>query len=400
MKVAMVGPYPLGRAVTGGIEAVAAALAAGLCLLNDIELHIVTVSAQMTPSHEGVAGAAIHGLPSSGRWRRLTLYRRERAAIARCLRELRPDLVHVQGQNFYALGALDAGFPTVITLHGMLAQEARIVDPRSHWTERLSKRLRGLFNATFEATVLRRAAHLIIISPYVAQCVASRTRARLYPINNPIDDAFFALPDAQEPGRLFFAGPLEPRKGLHHLIEAVRLLRAAGQPATLHMAGAAVDRGYALALECRVAEAGLTRAVRFLGVIAEKELLREYAQAALVVMASREESSPMLLQQAMAAGKPVVAPRVGGIPHLVEDEVTGRVVAPEDPEALADAIGRLLSDPAARWRMGAEGRRRAESRFRASAVAARTRQVYFEVLGSIAPREVDAPLATAAGGRQ
>jgi glycosyltransferase involved in cell wall biosynthesis len=400
MRVAMVGPYPLGGTVTGGIEAVAAALVDGLRLLNDIDVHIVTVSAQATYSYEAPSSVAIHALPSSGRWRRPTLYRRERTAIARCLRELRPDLVHVQGQNFYALGALDAGLPTVVTLHGMLAQEARIVDTRSHWTERLSKRLRGLFNASCEATALRRAGHLIIISPYVAECVAGRTRACLYPIDNPIDDAFFAVGDAEKPGRLFFAGPLEPRKGLHHLIEAVRLLRARGHPASLHIAGAVVDRGYAVALEHRVDQAGLTGAVRFLGVVAQKELLDEYAQAALVVMASREETSPMLLQQAMAASKAVVAPRVGGIPYLVEDEVTGRVAAPEDPEALADAIGRLLVDPAARRRMGAEGRRRAESRFRATAVAARTRLVYLEMLGSTAAREVIAPLAAVGGGRR
>jgi glycosyltransferase involved in cell wall biosynthesis len=405
MKVAMVGPYPLGRTVTGGIEAVAVALTDGLRLLNDIELHIVTVSPQM-PRSPRAAAAAIHCLPSSGRWRRLTLYRRERAAIARCLRELRPDLVHVQGQNFYALGALDAGFPTVVTLHGMLFREAHIVDQRSQWTERLSKRLRGLFNAAFEATTLRRATDLIIISPYVAECVASRTRARLHPIDNPIDDAFFAVPAAEEPARLFFAGALEPRKGLHDLIEAVHLVRAQAQPATpqrcahLHIAGAALDRGYAAALKRRVGMAGLTGAVRFLGVISEQELLREYAQATLIVMASREESSPMLLQQAMAAGKAVVAPRVGGVPYLVEDEVTGRVVAPENPKALADAIGRLLADPAARQRMGAEGRRRADSRFRAAAVAARTRQVYLDVLRPTPAREVAAPLATVSGERQ
>jgi glycosyltransferase involved in cell wall biosynthesis len=102
----------------------------------------------------------------------------------------------------------------------------------------------------------------------------------------------------------------------------------------------------------------------------------------------------------MAAGKAVVAPRAGGIPYLVEDGVTGRVVAPEDPTALADAIAGLLVDPAARRRMGAEGRRRAQSRFRATAVAARTRQVYLEVLRPAAAREVAASLAALSGERQ
>jgi glycosyltransferase involved in cell wall biosynthesis len=373
MKVALVGPYPLDGVATGGIAAVAAALAAALRTLEDIDLHVVTTA----PPGVLAPTPAAHIVADSGRWRRVTMYRAERAAIGRTLRQLRPDVVHAQGQNFFAIGALDAGLPTVVTLHGMLAHEASITDRRSAWSERASKRVRGWFNARFEAATLRRARDIIVISPFVARTIAGRTGARLHAIANPVDDAFFGLADAQQPGRLLYAGTLEPRKGLHELVQSVRQLRERNVPVELHIAGADADAGYAASLRASAADMG--DAVRFLGVISQPRLLEEYTAAALVVMSSIEETSPMLLQQAMAAGKASVAPAVGGIPDLIEDGVSGRVVAAGDSSALADAIGELLADGAQRERMGRAARAVAENRFRATAVAVATREVYRSV---------------------
>ena len=366
----MVGPYPVDGVATGGIAAVAVALVTALRQFDDIELHVVTTAPRRTAS----ASARLHLVTDSGRWRRVTMYRSERITIARTLGELRPNVVHVQGQNFFAVGGLDAGLPSVVTLHGMLSREASITDRRSSWTERLSKRIRGRFNARFEAMTLRRARDIIVISPFVARTIAGLTNARLHAIPNPIDDAFFGLADAQQDGRLLYAGTLEPRKGLHALIEAMRHLRERGVNAELRIAGADADPRYAASL--RAAAARLGDDVRFLGVISQQQLLDEYASAALVVMSSVEETSPMLLQQAMAAGKASVAPAVGGIPDLIEDGVTGRVVAPADPAAFAGAIEEMLRNRAARERIGCAARQVAESMFRASAVAEATREVY------------------------
>ena len=71
----------------------------------------------------------------------------------------------------------------------------------------------------------------------------------------------------------------------------------------------------------------------------------------------------MSLLEAMACGKPVIATRIGGVPEVVEDGVTGLLVAPGDEEAFAQAILRLLKDPVLRRRMGEAGRRRVERHF-------------------------------------
>jgi len=93
-------------------------------------------------------------------------------------------------------------------------------------------------------------------------------------------------------------------------------------------------------MECR--RLGITEAVNFLGW--RRDLDRIYADLDMVVMSSLNEGTPVSLIEAMAAGKAVVAIRVGGASDVVEDGKTGLLVPPKDPKALADAILRLLND--------------------------------------------------------
>lgn len=378
MKVAIVGPYPLEGRPPGGIESVSAALVHGLQQIDDVEVHLITIALPgATPGVRWLGPrATLHALRSTGRLRRPTTFFFERRAITRLLGQLRPDIVHVQGQNFYAPAALASGFPTVISIHGMLAREAYIIDPRSSAGERISKRLRGIFNARFEAIALREAKHLIINNPYAEQTIGPLTKAQMHWLDNPIEDRFFDVPDTPEPRRVFFAGSFQPRKGVHHLVEATRIMRDRGEGVDLRIAGPVLDAGYAAEVRRTIADAGLSDTIRLLGVVNEATLLEEYARASVVVMASKEETSPMFLQQAMAAAKPAVAPDVGGIRYVIEDGGAGRLTAAEDARAIASALSAILSDGALRHRMSKAARAAAESRFRARAVAERTLAVY------------------------
>jgi len=93
----------------------------------------------------------------------------------------------------------------------------------------------------------------------------------------------------------------------------------------------------------------------------------------------------MVVMQAMAAGKAVVATRVGGIPYQVEDGHTGLLVESGDVSALAEAIIRLLRDDVLRVAMGRRGKKVAEQRFRASVVAEETRKVLYKIAGRTVP---------------
>src|SRR6185369_3181875 len=111
----------------------------------------------------------------------------------------------------------------------------------------------------------------------------------------------------------------------------------------------------------RALAAPLGRAVVFLGARADvPDLL---AASDVVVLASLAEALPTALMEAAAAGRPCVATRVGGVPEIVDDGVTGLLVPPSDAPALARALTCLARDPALRADMGRAARERAEARF-------------------------------------
>jgi glycosyltransferase involved in cell wall biosynthesis len=173
-----------------------------------------------------------------------------------------------------------------------------------------------------------------------------------------------------EPGYLLFVGRLRIRKGVEVLLEALRDLR---HPSVrLRIAG---DGEHRERLERRAAELELGEAVVFLGSCDAGRVRRLLAGAAALVVPSIYEGMPLVVLEAMAAGVPVVASAVSGIPEVVVDGETGWLVPPENPQALAAALDEVLTGPAEARRRGEAGRRRVDERFRPSVAAARWREV-------------------------
>lgn len=131
-------------------------------------------------------------------------------------------------------------------------------------------------------------------------------------------------------------------------------------------------------LLCNAREAGISRAVDFLGFW--KDLREVYAAADVVVLCSDDEGSPIALIEAMAAGKPVVATRVGGVPDVIVDGVSGVLVPPRDPQSLADALLALIADPTRAAALGAAARARVFSQYSIAASLAKTEVVYRQLL--------------------
>jgi glycosyltransferase involved in cell wall biosynthesis len=104
------------------------------------------------------------------------------------------------------------------------------------------------------------------------------------------------------------------------------------------------------------------------------------AEADVVALPSWTEGLPLAVLEAMTQARPVVATLVGGTAEVVVDGETGLLVPPRDPEALAQAIERLLADPTLRRRLGEAGRRRVEERFSLDAMTRRVLAIYDEVV--------------------
>ena len=154
---------------------------------------------------------------------------------------------------------------------------------------------------------------------------------------------------------------LEPRKGQDVLLTALAALpRELRGQIELYLLGQILDRRYYR----RLLQTGRQYpGVHILGPMPHAQAIDQLAAADIFVLPSRDEALPVALLEAMALAKPIVATQVGGIPAAVEQGVHGLLVPPDDPTALAQALTRLLQDPALGQQLGQAARARFEARF-------------------------------------
>ena len=170
---------------------------------------------------------------------------------------------------------------------------------------------------------------------------------------------------------LLVAGALEERKGQMVILSAMARL-----PGRIHLSIAG-EGPLRSRLEAELASGRYGKRVTLLGEVEDMQEL--ITQSDILVVPSLIEATPYVILEAMAAGRPVVASAIFGIPEQVDDGVTGMLVWPGEEGSLADAILRLSADPGLMRRMGEAGRRRYEDRFTLDRSMADTLEVYEEL---------------------
>ncbi|MEW6269389.1 MAG: glycosyltransferase family 4 protein [Thermodesulfobacteriota bacterium] len=168
---------------------------------------------------------------------------------------------------------------------------------------------------------------------------------------------------ARVPTRVLTVGTLRTCKGIDDLIRAVGILRDRGRHVELEVVGDGEERS---ALESLTRSLGLEDRVFMRGYLPQEEVIPAYHRAAVVALPAHHEDHfgiPNILIEGLAAGTPVVCTELPSLGELVEHGRSGLFVPERDPQALADAIARLLDDPAAAARMAEEGRRRVAEKF-------------------------------------
>ena len=375
IRVAMLGPFPDDPdCISGGVEAVIRNLAAALADLGETQVHILTCTAgAVAGTRMTWKGVTIHYLPGQRRLGNLTTGILDRRRMRRRLKELQPHIVHAHGSGACALAALESPYPAIITLHGMRTKEERLF-------QGLKAIVRMATVGRAERTVLRRARHLFVIAKYVGDSIAGLTRARLYPSQNPVDGAFFQRPSSDLGETVLSVATIQRRKGQLHLVEAFARVQGEFPNSRLHLIGKTIEQDYADELRRTVEAHRLNGSVRLFGHVPDDVAAAEFGACSLFALCSVEESSPVSIAEAMALGKPVIATRVGGVPELVEDGVTGYLTDYGDVDAIAAALRRLLGDTALRQKMGSAARARADRDFRPDSAARRAVEVYRRVI--------------------
>jgi glycosyltransferase involved in cell wall biosynthesis len=378
MRVVLAGPYPVdGARVGGGVETSFVNLVDGLRSVTDVDAHIVTFvpGAAEVRRVESAAGP-VYYLPGRARLKNLTLYRANRRALERVLAQLQPDVVHAQdaaGYGYTVLRAARRG-AVVVSVHGIVREEPKQL---ASFADRMRTRLARI---AVERYCVRRAPNLVMPTRYPADYFGGEIGGRVFEVDNAVARSFFEAESASTPGRVLYVGAVSRGKRLLDAVEALAEVRRLVPEVQLHVAGPATDAAYVARVTARVHELGLGPNVRLLGALPEEALLEEYRRAALLVLPSSQETSPMVIGEAMAAGIPVVATSTGGIPSLVAEGETGWLVSVGDVTALAERIAQTLRDDALRRSLAAAAHDVAVARFEPAAVAFRMRDVYLSAL--------------------
>lgn len=382
LNVLMIGTYPVEAGVIrGGVESATSTLVPALAARDDVDS--VTVlrfhhGEAPVPSRQESPKVRIHYVRGQYRWRMLTGafldVRKARAMVA----ALRPDVIHGQEMGINGDIAVRCSPRAVVTVHGITYVETHLYHAAGWRTT-----LRALLARRLAARVLGRAKVVISISRYDADELAPLVRCTRIGIANPVAPEFFALaPAGPTAPRLLFAGGLIPLKNPLGLVNAMARVRQTIPDAELALIGPQSDAAYLDEIRDRVAALGLTDCVEIVDQVASDRLRTEIARARAVVLFSRQENAPTIVAQAMAAGTPVVASRVGGIPEMVEDGRSGFLVDSGDEAALAARLTALLADAELSARMGRRGHQIATERFAPAAIAEQTVMAYRAAMGT------------------
>ncbi len=191
--------------------------------------------------------------------------------------------------------------------------------------------------------------------------------ARIVRIYNGVNLERWAPPARRAAdGPVVTVGRFVRKKGFDILVEAIALLRDRGLAVKTVMVG---DGAEFEAVQARAKELKLGRLVRFPGALTHPEVMKVMRKASVVALPcivdtdGNQDALPTVLLEAAASGLPAVATRIAGVPEIVKDGVTGRVVAPSDALAFADALADVMKSPRRRALMGTAARRRAERMF-------------------------------------
>jgi colanic acid/amylovoran biosynthesis glycosyltransferase len=241
----------------------------------------------------------------------------------------------------------------------------------------------------------RKVAHADLVV-----CISDFTRSQLMYLSEPDHWAKMRVvhcgadlrryplaPPRQGPGFVVLCvARLAAQKGLEVLLSAIKLVADRGIDVQLVLVG---DGPMGARLRRRAEQLGVSNRVVMEGAVGQDEMAAYYAGADVFCLPSFAEGVPVVLMEAMASARAVVATRIAGVPELVEDGVSGLLVAPGNADELAAALQRLASSPEEREKMALAGRRKVVGEFDAEKCAAQLAKLFQEMSSTATTERLD-----------
>ncbi|HUE99903.1 MAG TPA: glycosyltransferase [Anaerolineales bacterium] len=297
------------------------------------------------------------------------------------LKRIGADLVHTQLEVANILGNISAKLlrlPSVCTIHVMPS---------------LNVKTKTKLHQKVEWFALRHFCDRVIsVSEEAAQHhidISGAASDQVITVYNGIDLSHFVSMDHErerinvrtefgipaDANLLTTVAVLRPQKGIQFMIQALPAILASNPDTYYLIVGSGTHQKVLLEAADKV---HVTERVLFAGM--RKDVPRLLAASDVFVLPTLTEALPTVLAEAMAAGLPIIASRVGGIPEMVTDGQNGCLVKPEDPEDLVDACNRLLSDPEKRASMGTQGWEIVQHKFNIERQVDQLKELYLDHL--------------------
>jgi glycosyltransferase involved in cell wall biosynthesis len=276
----------------------------------------------------------------------------------------KPDVIHAHWWFPNGVAASTAsrlsGVPLITTSHGT---DLRLL--------RTTPSARSLARYVFH-----RSAQVTCVSEWLAQQAAPLCNTPPIVAPMPVAVSLFEPAADRDVNRIVFVGRLSVQKGIEAAIQALALMR---RSIVLDVIGDGPDRQQLVALAERL---GLSDRILWRGHVSHGEIPALLSRASALVAPFMDEGLGLVAAEAQLCETPPVAFASGGLTDVIENDVTGVLVAPGDVAGLAAALERIVVDPDLRLRLGRAGRIAALARFSPDAVATRYAQIYREVTGS------------------
>ena len=392
IKIVWLSPYPVETLTPFGLKLTRLSSghacswimnwASALAALPLVDLHIISccsrIKKNQTIQYKGYTVHIIRdavpftdkGWPGlSNLDARTRFYLQKRKLISE-IKKINPDVVHGHGtEDVYGLTAVQSGFPSVVSIQGVIADYLRTNPSR-----------RFKYTVKTEAITVQKGHHFMCRTHFDKGFVQSlNPNAKIFHTPEPMNPCYFEINRSDaEAFRILHVGGFDPRKRMEDLLLALAQVKLRFPNIKVDVVGSGSDERKAYLLS-QAKTLGLTNHLTFHGFLPAIEIAKLHAKATLFVITPQNENSPNTLAEALCAGTPSVAYNVGGISSMFVDGESGFLVPAGDTKILTAKIEELLSSPELQKRFSEKSQKDGYVN-RPEQVALQSEQAYREIL--------------------
>lgn len=330
MKILQVGSFPINKAITqGGVESALFGITTELSKSDNVVLFDLPRREIKNDHKEIIHGLIIYRFSNNGRWNfnsfsRITSY-------IKLIKKENPEIIHLHTTSGFILILYlflkIYNYRTILTIHGLAHEEKR---KELHNEPSIKNLFKYVFQSITEFLIITCCPILIVDTNYVSERIATYRRQfkimrmpKIVVIPQGVNQEFYSLEGKKKKYDLISIGTFTNRKGHFFLVDVIEKLNEIIPNITLAIIGSKCESTYFNELLGRIKKNDLEKCISLFPDLSFKETLEILDQSGIFVLHSQEESQGIALCEAMAAGKPIVSTKVGGIPDVIEHGING-----------------------------------------------------------------------------